>query len=97
MQANCCSKQEALFNPTTLSWIGTGAGKFDVHDEEGWTLLPNKQLLTVDAYVGQYDSTAPTRRSMSPLLASGTLLAAPVFNCGTRLRPAVEDVTHRSS
>src|SRR5205814_7083267 len=28
---------------------------FDVYDEEGWTLLPNGQILTVDAYVFQYD------------------------------------------
>ena len=35
----------------------TGSGKFDEHDEEGWTLLPNKQVLTVDAYVRQYEPT----------------------------------------
>ena len=52
MQADCCSTNTALFNPTTLGWTATGAGKFDVNDEEGWTLLPNGQVLTVDAYVG---------------------------------------------
>ncbi|MGA8307296.1 MAG: hypothetical protein WB723_16600, partial [Candidatus Acidiferrales bacterium] len=29
----------------------TGSNKFDVNDEEGWTLLPNGKVLTVDAYV----------------------------------------------
>jgi hypothetical protein len=57
MQANCCTKQEALLDPKTLTWTATGAGKFDVHDEEGWTLLPNKQVLTVDAYVFLYIPT----------------------------------------
>jgi hypothetical protein len=57
MQANCCTKQSALFNPKTLTWTATGAGKFDVNDEEGWTLLPDGNLLTVDAYVFQYDVT----------------------------------------
>ena len=57
MQADCCTKKEALLDPATLTWTATGAGKFDVHDEEGWTLLPNKQVLTVDAYVFQYDPT----------------------------------------
>ena len=57
MQANCCTVQDALFNPTTLSWTSTGAGKFDVSDEEGWTLLPDGNVLTVDAYVFQYNPT----------------------------------------
>ncbi len=51
MQANCCSTQTALLNAKTLTWTATGTGKYDVNDEEGWTLLPNKQVLTVDAYV----------------------------------------------
>ena len=57
MQANCCTTQAALLDPTTLTWTPTGAGKFDVNDEEGWTLLPNQQVLAVDAYVFQYDPT----------------------------------------
>ena len=51
MQANCCTTQAALFNPATLTWTPTGANKFDVNDEEGWTLLPDGKVLTVDAYV----------------------------------------------
>ncbi|TLY75424.1 MAG: hypothetical protein E6K43_05300 [Gammaproteobacteria bacterium] len=51
MQANCCTTQSALLNPATLTWAPTGANKFDVYDEEGWTLLPNGKVLTVDAYV----------------------------------------------
>jgi hypothetical protein len=55
MQANCCTIQDALFNPKTLKWTPTGAGKFDVSDEEGWTLLPDGNVLTVDAYVFKND------------------------------------------
>ena len=54
MQADCCDfppPLAALFNPSTLTWTSTGSGKFDVYDEEGWTLLPNGSVLTVDAYV----------------------------------------------
>src|ERR1700746_2324424 len=51
MQANCCTTQAALFDPATLTWTPTGANKFDVNDEEGWTLLPSGQVLAVDAYV----------------------------------------------
>src|SRR3989475_5550602 len=56
MQANCCTDQAALLDLNTLTWTATGSGKFDVNDEEGWTLLPNRHVLTVDAYVFSYDS-----------------------------------------
>jgi len=51
MQANCCTTQAALLNFASMTWTPTGASKFDVNDEEGWTLLPNGMVLTVDAYV----------------------------------------------
>lgn len=51
MQANCCTDQQALLDPKTLTWTPTGANKFDPNDEEGWTLLPSGEVLTVDAYV----------------------------------------------
>lgn len=49
MLANSLSSQNALFNASTLSWSATGSGKADGNDEEGWSLLPNGKVLTVDA------------------------------------------------
>jgi flagellar hook assembly protein FlgD len=50
MQANCCAIQQAYFNPKTLEWTNiTNTGKADSFDEEGWGLLPNGDVLTVDA------------------------------------------------
>jgi len=50
MQANCCAIQQATFNPKTLGWTNiTNTGKVDSFDEEGWGLLPNGEVLTVDA------------------------------------------------
>ena len=54
MQADCCGTESALLDASTLTWTITGAGKDDINDEEGWTLLPNGTVLTVDAYVGDY-------------------------------------------
>lgn len=56
MLANCCTTDQALGSVSggTVTWTPTGAGKFDINDEEGWTLLPNGNVLTVDAYVGSY-------------------------------------------
>jgi hypothetical protein len=49
MLANCCNKDEALLNEAKMTWTSTGTGKNDENDEEGWTLLPSGQVLTVDA------------------------------------------------
>lgn len=57
MQANCCAPQAALLDAQTLTWTPTGSGKLDSYDEEGWTLLPSRKVLTVDAYVGTYDAS----------------------------------------
>jgi len=51
MQSNCCTFESALLDANTLTWTPTGSGKFDINNEEGWTLLPNEKVLTVDAYV----------------------------------------------
>jgi len=47
---NCCSTQDALasISGTTVTWTITGSGKSDSNDEEGWTLLPSGEVLTVD-------------------------------------------------
>jgi len=66
MQANCCTTESALLNPATLTWTPTGSGKFDVYDEEGWTLLPNRRVLTVDAYVFQYDARGMNSEIYNP-------------------------------
>lgn len=57
MQANCCTPEAALLDPMTLSWTSTGINKFDINDEEGWTLLPNNHVLAVNAYVSLYSPT----------------------------------------
>jgi hypothetical protein len=52
MLANAGTSQQALLNAATLTWTPTGAGKADSNNEEGWTLLPNKHVLTVDTRNG---------------------------------------------
>ncbi len=51
MIANCCSFPflAAMLDAKTLTWTPTGTGKQDSYDEEGWTLLPDGTVLTVDA------------------------------------------------
>jgi hypothetical protein len=44
---------QALLNPRTLTWrVIPGTGKEEPNDEEGWTLLPSGQLLTLDVWEG---------------------------------------------
>jgi hypothetical protein len=67
MIADCCDsnpqrRQQAVATiapiPTnTVTWTITGAGKADPNSEEGWTLLPNGQFLTVDTQDGTNSET----------------------------------------
>jgi hypothetical protein len=66
MLANCCTTETALFNAKKLTWTATGAGKATINDEEGWTLLPDGRVLTVDAYVGSYLATGTNSEIYDP-------------------------------
>jgi len=46
------STAEALLKATNLKWKATGTGKADGNGEEGWSLLPNGDVLTVDTNNG---------------------------------------------
>jgi len=48
--SNSQNRDTALLDASKLTWTDTGAGKFDSNNEENWTLLPNGNVLTVDAY-----------------------------------------------
>lgn len=74
MLANCCTPQSALFDAQTLTWTPTGTGKATVNDEEGWTLLPGGEVLTVDAYVFSYNANGTNSEIYDP--ATGTWSSA---------------------
>jgi len=49
MVGNKLTKQDAILNPKTLTWtVLPGTGKADFDAEEGWTLLADGSLLTMD-------------------------------------------------
>jgi hypothetical protein len=58
---------DALLNARTLTWkVIPAAGKNDPNDEEGWTLEPSGQLLTLDLWVpGQTQLYNPRTESWS--------------------------------
>ena len=70
MVSNCCTKETALFDAKKLTWVPTGAGKATVNDEEGWTLLPDGRVLTVDAYVFSYDANGTNSELYDPRRAT---------------------------
>ncbi len=74
MLANCCSRQQALLDEATLTWTATGSGKFDSNNEEGWTLLPSGNVLTVDAYTDVNDPTGTNSELYTP--SSGSWASA---------------------
>ncbi|HET6175939.1 MAG TPA: hypothetical protein VFE61_03330 [Candidatus Sulfotelmatobacter sp.] len=49
MMGAVLSRQQALLiDPIHFVWKATGTGKLDQNSEEGWTLLPNGKVLTID-------------------------------------------------
>jgi len=75
MLANVCTTQQAILTSMSpITWTTTGTGKHDENDEEGWTLLPDGNLLTVDAYV---NSSCCPKGSEIYNTATGTWSAGP--------------------
>jgi hypothetical protein len=61
MLADKMSRQAALLDPKKLTWTETGtSSKGDLNDEEGWTLLPNGKVLTVDCYTDFFFGLIPS-------------------------------------
>jgi len=61
MLADKMSRQAALLDLKTMTWTETGTStKTDLNDEEGWTLLPNGKVLTVDCYTDAFFHLIPS-------------------------------------
>jgi hypothetical protein len=95
--ASCCAQPDAdaLFQPASLGWVGTGAplgGSYQ--DEQGYTKMPGGQVFTVDIWSNGYPNPDTHGELYKP--ASGTwsyTTDAPVSladPCGTaELGPSV--------
>jgi hypothetical protein len=99
MLANCCTTQSALLNASTLTWSPTGAGKADINDEEGWSLLPTGNLLTVDSSlsVEQGINNAELYNPASGSWSSAGVTPAPLPDAAYELGPLVFNPTNNST
>lgn len=67
---------QALLHPVSLLWTSTGAGKADANGEEGWSLLPDGEVLTIDTKnTPQSELYSPLTRSWSSAGATPSALA----------------------
>jgi uncharacterized protein (TIGR03437 family) len=75
---NALTSQIASLDPSTLAWTSLkGTGKADANSEEGWTLLPDGSVLTVDVgnapqserYLPSTDMWEPAGNTVAPLIA----------------------------
>jgi hypothetical protein len=76
----------ALYNATGHNWLTfSGAGKNDPNDEEGWTLMPSGQMLTVDTWL------TPTTELFTPSSLTwsnaGNTLRSPVNTPSAEIGP----------
>jgi FG-GAP-like repeat len=95
--ASCANPPvEALFNATNLTWTSTGAPLY-YQDEQGYTLLQNGKVLTIDVSDGRNNSAMnmsaetydPATGTWSPIASIPILLTDPM-NCFQReIGPAV--------
>jgi hypothetical protein len=51
-QGGFATKKQVLFNAATLTWSAVGTGKADTFSEEGFAILPDGTVLTVDCANG---------------------------------------------
>jgi hypothetical protein len=87
MVANCCEFSpglQALFRGTppfnSSAWTVVGTGKNTDNDEEGWTVLPNGKVLTIDAYVAFDFSFNPPR----PISCAANAMNSEIYDPATR-------------
>jgi hypothetical protein len=87
-QGGAFSKKQAIFNATTLTWTPVGSGKADSFAEEGFALLPNGSVLTVNCSLstssesynpvtGQWSSAGSTIVNLPSQLEIGPILQRP--------------------
>ena len=67
--ASCCSYKppsDAILNPQTLGWTETGAPRHggSYQDEQGYSLLPDGDVLTVDIWTDYNSKTEPTNTEL---------------------------------
>jgi hypothetical protein len=73
MLGHIYDEQFALLDESSLTWtVYPGTGKFDPNGEEGWTLLPGGDVLTVDTYLGVSDPTGKGSEIFTPSTATWT-------------------------
>lgn len=66
MQGNCCTNKVALLDAKTLTWTATGSSQSAQNENEGWTLLPGGDVLTVNSYVGDYNHQGTNSELYNP-------------------------------
>jgi len=89
MLANAVSSQQALLNAASLTWTSTGTGKADGNDEEGWTLLANGLVLTVDANNSNNTHAERYSPSLGKWASAGSTIVLLTDPASHELGPAV--------
>jgi hypothetical protein len=77
----------AFFNAKSLAWTLKGSGKADTFSEEGWELLPNGTVLTVDT-----QSTPNSERFLpksNTWVSAGSTIVDLSINAGSEIGPAL--------
>jgi hypothetical protein len=93
MMANPFLSGSAILDPVTLSWTSSqfaDVGKVDRNDEEGWTLLPDGTILTVDSLAAPHtERFIPSLGSHGTWIGAGNTPASLVDPVSQEMGPAI--------
>jgi hypothetical protein len=81
------SMATAFFNEKTLGWTLKGSGKADTFSEEGWELLPNGTMLTVDTQ--NTDNSERFLPTTNKWVSAGSTIVDLSINAGLEIGPAL--------
>ena len=85
--ANALDRRCAVLDPATLTWTPFGTGKADSNNEEGWTLLADGTVLTVD--IGAAPGTERFLPSLGTWISAGSTPVSLIDAGSHEVGPAV--------
>ncbi|HLV87907.1 MAG TPA: hypothetical protein VKV39_13065 [Candidatus Sulfotelmatobacter sp.] len=93
MVGNCCSQDQNILDLTTLTWTTisprTKSGKNDKNSEEGWTMLPNGNVFTIDTNSTDIKAAEVFSPSTGKWTRTKDLPLTLIWNCGRNIVPEI--------
>jgi hypothetical protein len=81
--------QQAILDPTTLTYSATGTGKADANSEESWALLWDNTVLTIDIFAGAQSTNSEIYNPASGSWSTAGSTQVVLHDAGLEIGPMV--------